>query len=257
MAAPARTTAAARSDEQRLAQFFADDERRENALDPLSALVRGEPVDPATFSLLFTDALDRRMLASAQTGLAALATINRARLSPERRISYDVFLYNKREELAWLQPDIRALTEVRPLNHFGGLHVDFPSLMAPDGLLSYRNEADYRSALALAGAFPAVLDNAVAEFRQGMATGVVESRLTVRNMIGQIDALLAQPIDQSPFTSPVREFPDGVPEASRQQLRAAFTQLARDRIYPAYRACALSWRTNTLPSRASRSAFRR
>lgn len=233
--APAHGAEPRRSDEQRLAQLFADDLRRSDELDPLSTLSRGGAADPRALAQLFTDSLDKRRLASAQQSLQALARIDRGALRPERRISYDTFAYTKRQEVAWLRPDRRALVAVRPFNHFGGLHVDFPSLVANDGVLPFANETDYRRALALEAAFAVALDNAVAQFRRGLRSGVVEPRLTVVNMIAQIDALLAQGVERSPFHSPVANFPAGLGEAQRAELRVAFAATIRDRIFPAYR----------------------
>ncbi len=237
IAAPADTVAdsPANATENRLKQVFEDDAKREEQLDLLAAIYRGKRIDPAMLAQLFTSTLDRRQLDSARQGLRALQRIDRARLGPERQISYDVFLREKQQRIAWLQPDIRSLTAVRPLTHFGGLHVEFPTLVSRDGAVPFASEADYRNALALDGAFAQVLDNAVSRFRQGMASGVVESGLTVRNMIAQIDALLAQPLEQSPFYSPVLAFPQGVPAASHTQLRDDYAAAIRERISPAYR----------------------
>lgn len=233
-AATAHPRPARLSEDARLARIFTDDARREDALDPLDALYRGVKPDPVVLAQLYTEALDRRILASAEQSLRALGQIDRARLSPENQVSYDVFARSKREEAAWLQPDIRALTAVRPFNHFGGLHVEFSSLMSNEGALRYDSEADYRSGLLLDAAFGQVLDNAIARFREGMASGVVESKLTVTNMIAQLDALTAQPVEQSPFYSPASRFPASVPEARRAELRAAYAATIRDTIYPAY-----------------------
>jgi uncharacterized protein (DUF885 family) len=236
LAQPAQQLSAGRmSEDARLARVFADDGRREDALDPLEALYRGGRVDPSLLAELYTDALDRRTLASVEQSLRALAQIDRTRLSPEGQISYDVFAQAKREEAAWLQPDIRALTAVRPFNHFGGLHVEFSSLMSSQGAARFESEADYRQALLLHAAFAQVLDNAIGRFRQGIASGVVETRLTCGNMIGQLDALTEQPVEQSPFYSPVLKFPEAVPEASRAELRAAYAGTIRETINPAYR----------------------
>ncbi|MGE3692892.1 MAG: DUF885 family protein [Novosphingobium sp.] len=232
---PATAARAASAEDARIEALFAADARQAEELDPLSVLYRGKKADPRVMAQVFTDTLDRKALAAAHQSLRALERIDRASLSAERQISYDVFNYGKREEAAWLRPDVRALTAVRPLNHFGGLQVEMPTLMARDGAVNYANEEDYRNALALDVAFAQVLDNAVARFREGMGTGVVETRLTVRNMIGQIDALLAQPIEQSPFYSPVLQFPDTIPETQRDKFRQAYAAAIRDRIYPAYR----------------------
>jgi uncharacterized protein (DUF885 family) len=223
------------SEEARLNRLFADDARREEQLRPLERLYRGELPDPVRFERLFTDELDRAMLASARASLAELQRIDRARLRQQWQLSYDVFAHDKREEVAWLQPDVRALTAVRPLNHFGGLHVEFPTLMAHGGAVPYASTADYRRALALSAAFTTVLDQAVARFREGLATGVVDSALTISNVIGQIDALLALPIEQSPFYSPVRGFPAAIGPAFQEQLREAYAEEIRERINPAYR----------------------
>jgi uncharacterized protein (DUF885 family) len=224
-----------RIDDARLTRIFADDVRRRDALDPLDALYRGVSVDPALLAQLYTEAFDRRMRASTEQSLRALAQVDRTKLSPEGRISYDVFVRTKRAELDWLRPDVRALTAVRPFNHFGGLHVEFSALMSSDGGMHYETEADYRSALLLNAAFTRVLDNAAARFREGMKSGVVETRLTVTNMIAQIDALTDQPAEQSPFYSPVLRFPDAVPIAKHAELRAAYAATISGTLYPAYR----------------------
>ncbi len=225
----------AQTEDDRLMALFRDDQRRSEALDPFGRIFRGETVEPAAFDLVYSDEADRRRLAAARISLAALSRIDRRRLSAERQISYDVFARDTRETMAWLQPDIRSLTGVRPFNHFGGLHIEFPSLMAQDGVVQYRNEADYRVNLGLNRAFPAILDRAIQRFRSGLGTGVVESRLTVTIMIAQIDALLAQPITESPFHSPVAEFPETVPAEQRAQLRAEYDRVIGAEIYPAYR----------------------
>lgn len=222
-------------DEVRLNELFADDARREEVLNPLEQLYRGTLPEPAQFARLLSDELDRSALASAQASLAALQKIDRRRLGPERQISYDVFLQDKRDEIAWRQPDIRALTAVRPLNHFGGLQVEFPTLMSSGGSVPFATEADYRKALALNASFAAVLDQAVARFREGLASGVVESRLTVSNMVAQIDALLALKVEESPFYSPILRFPTGMPPAARASLRDLYARTIRDEVNPAYR----------------------
>lgn len=219
----------------RLMKLFADDARRSKALDPLDVLARGESVDPAILAQVFTDTLSRRRLASVRQSLQALTAIDRAALSPERQVSYDAFAWDKRSELESLQPEVRALIEVQPMSHFDGLQTGFPALMAKGGPLRYETTADYRANLAMQGAIAPVFDAAILRFREGLAGGVVEPRLTVRNMLGQIDALLAQPVEQSPFYSPAAEFPAGVPEADRAALRQAYAAMVRDTVYPAYR----------------------
>lgn len=235
---PARAAVAAAVDgaeDRKLAALLADDARRSEALDPVDRIYRGERVAPEALAEVYSAALSRKQLVSTRQSLAALARVDRRRLSPERQISYDAFAWEKRTALAFLQPDLRALTEVQPMNHFDGLQTAFPAIMARGGSLRYETAADYRANLALLGAIAPVLDQAIVRFREGMASGVVMPKLTVRNMIGQIDAMLALGLADSPFASPVREFPAGVPEADRAGLRAAYLAATRDTVIPAYR----------------------
>ena len=234
-ALPARAAAPQTPEDARLMLLFRGVAKAEDALDPLGAIYRGGAPNVAAFRQLYTDAQERAKRAVNAQALAGLRRIDRRKLSPERQISYDVFQGDKRQDAAWLRPEVEALTAVRPFNHFGGMHIEFPSLVAKDGALAYTNEAEYTRNLTLIAAFPQVLDNALARFRQGLDTGVVESKLTVTNMIGQIDALLAQPPEQSPFTSAVRDFPVAVPEGARAGLTAQYTAVTASQVYPAYR----------------------
>ena len=130
-----RAIAAPLSADAQAMALFADDARREDLLDPLGRLSRGERIGPEALALVFTDTLSRNRQVSARQSLAMLAKIDRARLSPERQISYDAFAFTKHAELEWLEPDIRALAEVQPLNHFEGLQVDLPALLGAGGPL--------------------------------------------------------------------------------------------------------------------------
>ena len=219
----------------RLMALFREVARREDALDPWGLIYRGGQPNLVALRQTFTDAplRSRRMLV--KWVLASLRRIDRTKLSPERQISYDIFLRDKRETAMWLQPDMLALVVVRPFTHFGGMHIELPSLIAKGGPLSYAGEAEYRRNLELMRIFPQVLDNAIIRFRQGIDSGVVETRLTTRNMIAQIDAILAQPVEESPFTSAVRDFPDTIPAERRDELKRLYLGVVGNEIYPVYR----------------------
>ncbi|MDE2406186.1 MAG: DUF885 domain-containing protein, partial [Sphingomonadales bacterium] len=230
-----RPAAQGTGEEARLLRLFAEDETREAALHPIEGIAQGEAVDPAALAQVFTPELGRRQRASVDASLAALARIDAARLPPARQISYAAFDAEKRAERAMLAPDVLALTEPRPFNHFLGLHVQFPALMSGNGIVPFASTADYRRALRIDAAFAGVLDNTILRFRDGLATGVVESKLTVRNMIVQIDGLLAQGTTGSPFYGPVKAFPAAVPAHLRPALQREYADVIDTRVNPAYR----------------------
>lgn len=234
-AAPAITAAPRQDEDARLLALLNSFARAQEGLDPLGAVARGDNSNPQALQRLFSDELAAAQRAELRRELIAITRIDRTRLSPERQLSYDAFQQQNREALGWLAPDIVALTQVRPFNHFGGLHEDFPALIGPGGSLPYRDERDYRRNLALLRTFPVVLDRAIARFRQGMASDVVETRLTTVNMIAQLDEVLARRAADSVFTAPLVEMPEAIPPARQALIRADWVDVVGQEILPAYR----------------------
>ncbi len=217
-----------------LDRLFMDDSRAEQALDPLGALEQGEQIPLDRFLLLFTPELVHRLRETNAATLTRLDGIARDQLDDAHRISYDVFRDAKLQERDALTPDLEVLTAVRPFNHFGGFHVEFPGLASSETPVPLETPADFEALLARDRALPQVFDHAIARFREGMADGVIESRLTVRNMIAQIDTILAQPVRQSPFYSPVTQYPAQYGTGGRRRIAAAFRQTIEQSVYPAY-----------------------
>ncbi|GAM06503.1 DUF885 domain-containing protein [Novosphingobium sp. MBES04] len=218
-----------------LRTLFADEEAREAALDPLSALYRGEVPDSADLARIYTDALQRERLASARHSLALLAAIDRCTLTDDLRLSQALFQERMVEQVAALQPEMRSLEGAFPFHHFAGLQLDFPSLIAPGGAFSYEDEGDYREVLLLYAAFPTIIDTAIARFREGAQNGAVLPRLTVQHMITQIDALLDGPDPEERFLSPIEDLPPSLPQGVEADLVRSFTTSAHTEIVPAYR----------------------
>jgi uncharacterized protein (DUF885 family) len=218
-----------------LDRLFASDARQSMALDPLGALEQGQRVSLKQFTLLFTPELARRRRDANARTLAELARIDRNRLDPGHRISYAVFEDTKRKEQALLRPEVQALLAVRPFNHFGGFHIAYPELSGPGNANALASVQDYDQLIARHHTLEQVFAQAIIRFREGMANGITEPRLTVDNMIVQIDSLLAQSIDQSPFMKPVLQFPEAIPETERSRISTELARVTQHAIYPAYR----------------------
>ncbi|MFM6830340.1 MAG: DUF885 domain-containing protein [Novosphingobium sp.] len=219
-----------------LDRLFAEDARANIDLDPLGALEQGRRVSVPQFELLFTPKLSAMRRDANNRALAELTRIDSARLDEAHRISRAVFEDAKRSEQNLLRPEIAGLLDVQPFNHFGGFHVSYPELSAPGSGIALDTVADYDLLIARHRALPRVMDQAMARFREGIASGVTEPRLVVDNMIVQIDGLLAQPVKTSPFLAAAKQFPDTISASDRQRLTRDLTYVTRHDVYPAYRA---------------------
>ena len=76
------------------------------------------------------------------------------------------------------------------------------------------------------------IDRAIGRFREGEQAGVVETKLTVRNMIEQLDNQLKLKPEDSPYYGPVKQFPAGIADADKARLTSAYRAAITDRAVP-------------------------
>ena len=217
----------------RLKALFARSDEDELKRNPLSALFRGDLRYADRLGDYLTPAYTDAERAAATRELAELRAIPRTALTPTDRIAYDVFEYSKQESLAQLTPEYLALTEVRPVNHFFGFHTFYPTLSSGKGAAPFKTVTDYDNALKRHAQFAQLMDRSIAKFREGMASGVVETRLTIDNVIAQLDAQLKEPLEDSQYYLPVKNFPADFSEADKARLTTEYRAAITDEIRPA------------------------
>jgi uncharacterized protein (DUF885 family) len=181
------------SESQRLHRLFRESDEASLRRNPLQGMFRGDYRYADRLGDWYTDQSLAEEKAAAEQDLATLETIDREALDATDRIAYDVFRYQRENDLRDLQPDLLALTTVRPVDHFTGFHTFYPSFASGDSAAPFRNVEDYENNLSRHRQFVEVFDRVIARFRQGIASGVVDTKLTIRNVIGQLDTQLAAP----------------------------------------------------------------
>ena len=254
MAADARTppvvglaAAAQRDQAAELRALFAKSDADSLDRNPIQRLFRGDTSRAGEFGDGITDAYFARERAAAEGELAALARIDRASLSPTDRIAYDVFRYQQEQGLKGLGPDILPLTVVRPLDHFSGFHTFFPDLSSGQSAAPYKTVADYDAGLSRFRGFATAMDRAIGRFREGLASGVVQPKLVVNNVIGQLDTLIAQGVEGSTYYMPIKAMPASFSAADKARLTRAYQASLRTEIIPAMTRMRDFLRTEYLP----------
>ena len=218
-----------------LKQLFTDSDEGTLRRNPINGLFRGDMryadrlgdyVSPAYF------AAERKAI---KGELAALKKISRAALNPTDQISYDVFKWQQEQALKAVQPAALARTAVRPLNHFSGFHTFYPTFASGQSAAPFKTVTDYENNLKRHKDFVLLMDRSIGRFREGMKSGVVETQLTVRNMIEQFDTQLKQPVEESPFFGPVKMFPADFSDADKARFTTAYRATVTNDLYPAYK----------------------
>ena len=224
---------AAKAEHDKLFALFAADDEASLKRNPISALFRGDMRYADKIGDFGTDAYNDAERAAAEKNLADLKGIDRAKLNPTDQIAYDVFAWNQREALKGLTPDILALTDVRPINHFFGIHTFYPNFASGQGAAPFKTVLDYDNNVKRHANFVEIIDRAIARFKQGQASGVVETKLTINNVIAQLDTQLAMPLEESPYWGPVKAIPAEFSNADKARVTADLRRSLTDGVFPA------------------------
>jgi uncharacterized protein (DUF885 family) len=217
-----------------LRQLFADSDEASLKRNPINAIFRGDLRYADHLGDYISDAYNTAERAALQSDLARLRRVDRRVLNATDQIAYDVFEQQTLSSLKGYTPQIMALTVVRPIDHFTGFHTFYPGFASGQGAAPFRTLVDYENNLKRHREYAILIDRVISRFRQGMRSGVVQPKLTVVNMIGQLDGLIAEGIEKSTFYGPVAKFPDGISAADQARLKADYAATIRDVIIPAH-----------------------
>ncbi len=217
-----------------LKQLFADSDEDNLKRNPISALFRGDLRYADRLGDYISDGYFAAERKATEKELKRLTSIDRNALNMTDRISYDVFKWQADTTLRGLQPDMLALTAVRPIDHFFGFHTFYPDLASGRGAAPFKTLADYDNNLRRHREFILLLDRAIGRFREGMKSGVVQPKLVVNNVIDQLNLQLAQGVEGSTYYGPVKVFPEGISATDQSRLRSDYAATIKMGIIPAY-----------------------
>ncbi len=228
-------TAPAAIEGAKLRRIFAEADEASLKRNPVMAIFRGDLRYADRLGDYLTPAYEAAEKQALLDNLKALDTIDRAKLSPVDQLAYDVFKTDNWRDLKGYAPDIRRISDVLPINHFGGLQTFYPEFASGQGAAPFKTVLDYDNNLKRNAQYAEVVDRMIARAREGMQRGIMPPKLVVQNVIGQLDNLLGKPLDQSLFYEPVTKFPDAVPAADRTRLTAAYATQVKEVLDPAHK----------------------
>jgi uncharacterized protein (DUF885 family) len=122
-----------------------------------------------------------------------------------------------------------------PATQFGGIHLGYASLPFDS---PFRNVKDYEDYLSRLHQMPRVLEQAMGHMRDGLRDHRMPPKYLLEKVSSQAQQIADDPLDQSPFTDPLRKFPDSISEriseAQRKQLRDGIESAVKNEVAPAY-----------------------
>ena len=203
------------------------------ALDPLGEPGRPRPPGAAVFVDPLSDRFAQALEADKRRERAELERIDRSELGPTDAAAYDVLAYKTRQQVNMFDSGLFAIQRQAPLNPSFGLHVELPDFVAGAGA-PFTTVADYDAGLERLTGFVDHMDMTIARLREGLAAGRVQPRIIVDNVVKQLDAMLALPVEATPFYAAITRMPANFDAAARDRLTIAYRRAIAVDVLPAY-----------------------
>ena len=118
-----------------------------------------------------------------------------------------------------------------PATQFGGIHLGYASLPFDS---PFRNVKDYDDYVSRLHQLPRVLEQAMGHMRDGLRDHRMPPKDLLEKVSLQAQQIADDPLDKSPFTDPLRKFPDSISESERKPLREGIESAVKNEVAPAY-----------------------
>ena len=166
-------------------------------------------------------------------------------LNDQDKTVYDVLDYTLKDKIE----RYAYHPEYIPFTQFSGLPLDFPLLGSGQGNQPFKTEKDYSDWLKRTENFPAWMDAAIENFREGITNQYVLPKKLVVKMVTQMNAeeITSSDFSKNIFYGPINNFPKNFTAAQREKFTKEFKTMITKRIIPSYTKMGSFLQTEYLP----------
>jgi uncharacterized protein (DUF885 family) len=208
-------------------EFWEDNLR----LNPISATFAGDPRYNAELPNMFSLEYQEQTRAFHQGYLDRARAIGAEGLTGQDRLSYEIFTLNRESALE----DLKFPKRLLPIDQFYNVTNQFAQLGSGTSAQPFVTVKDYDDWLKRAARAPVILEQAIANMREGMKAGVVQPRVLMEKVLPQLDANTVDDVEKSIFWGPVTRMPKDFSDTDRERLTTAFRNLISTQLNPAYK----------------------
>jgi uncharacterized protein (DUF885 family) len=158
-----------------------------------------------------------------------LMAVRRDQLGDQDQLTYDLLTYELNNAMQMESfPD-----HLLPINQMDNVPSTLANYAGGTGSQPLGTVKQYQDYLSRLNQLPAWIDQAIANMKQGMRSGVVHPKAITVAMLPQIQNLRSATPESSVFYSPVTRFPDTFSAADKNKLSAAYLKTVDSKIAPA------------------------
>ena len=210
----------------RLADEYYDTAAR---FDPVDATENGDRRFDDQIGMAIAPKNRERHTARLGTFLTRLHAIDRATLDSKAQINYNILNH----ELTALLSLASFPDHLMPIDQMDSMPVTLANFASGDGAQSLKTVKEYKAYLSRLNQLPAWIDQAIANMRSGIASGIVLPKAAVTSMLPQFKKLVSDTPEASIYYTPIKKLPARFSAADKASLSAAYRKTVGEKLAPA------------------------
>jgi len=172
------------------------------------------------------EAIEQRKI-ELEAPLKVLESIDRAKLSVEDRLSYDLFLKNLRDA----KEGTRYRQEYLAITQLSGVQQEAAALLEQAPVARVK---DYEDRIERLKGLPKLVDQTLMLLAKGLESGITPARITLRDVPQQVKNQMAEDPAKNPLLKSFNEFPREIGESDRARLKQEAAAALREGVIPAF-----------------------
>ncbi|MCW8127645.1 DUF885 domain-containing protein [Microbulbifer halophilus] len=214
---------------------------------PESATYEGYPGVDTRWTDTSMDGIERRREQTRRL-LAASRHLDIDRLPEARQLDYQLLYQDLLSEVKGFQfPDL-----LLPVTHMSGIQRNVPGVL---NSMAKRSESDYDKILERLEKLPELVAQTRALMELGLERKITPPQITLRDLPGQIRALIPDEPKRSPLLKAFNEMPDSISAGTRRRLQQRADALYHKELVPAWRGLVEFVERDYIPGAAVDTAF--
>lgn len=173
--------------------------------------------------------------------LLKLGEIDTAGMNDQENLSKELMV----RQLVEQQEESQFKPWEMPVNQFAGIHLSLAQLVPQ---LSFSDEKDYDDYIARLNKVPTAFRQITDNMMTGMDDHRVPPKYLLEKVLVQVNALLAQKPEDSPFARPLKKFPATISAADQTRIHDEVITAITKQVYPAYQRFAKFVQAQYIPA---------
>lgn len=196
--------------------------------DPVGATQNGDNRFDDQIGMTISPKMRERQFARLEAFLKRLHAIKRGNLDRTAQINYDILEYELKTALTFR----RFPEHLLPIDQMSSMPVTLANFAGGEAAQSLKTPKQYAAYLNRLNRLPAWIDQAIANMREGMRSGVVLQRAAMTSALPQFKKLTSETPEANIFYLPVKNMPADFSAKDKKELTAAYRATVANKLMP-------------------------